>query len=249
MGEFNWARLIYQAVQEGRVPSWWRWWLGVIRYRVSADGFRWVDVLNEWQRSAKVVWNEADGAEEEEEGADQSASGCFAFSLRAAPAHASEESLLESWCSSQCAAGGWAPQIRAPCVYRTERGRNRRREWERGIVALHNGPANIPVSPSLAPWACACVGAADCTNEGWEKKGIGKGRGQGYNGWEGLKIPPYVTHTWGFFFFNIRGQNHVRMIQLNIMKWKFCWRIQSCSKRYCKFAIDLPKEPTPQILV
>ncbi|KAL1280132.1 hypothetical protein QQF64_014732 [Cirrhinus molitorella] len=77
----------------------------------------------------------------------------------------------------------------------TERGRNRRREWERGIVALHNGPANIPVSPSLAPWACACVGAADCKNEGWEKKGIGKGRGQGYNGWEGLKIPPYVTHT------------------------------------------------------
>lgn len=60
-------------------------------------------------------------------------------------------------------------------------------------MALHNGPANIPVSPSLAPWACACVGAADCKNEGWEKKGIGKGRGQ----WVGRaqNIPPYVTHT------------------------------------------------------
>lgn len=168
---------------------------------------------------------------------DQSVHGLLCFlSMSCTCSCERRESLLESWSSSQCAAGGRAPQIRVPCVYRTER-EGETGGWS-GREGLWHYTTDLPIFPSLpslAPWACACVGAADCKNEGWEKKGIGKGRGQ----WVGRAQNTPLRHP-----HNIGGRNHVRMIQ-----YEFSWRIQNCWKHYCKFAVVWLKGQTPQFLV
>lgn len=89
------------------------------------------------------------GAEEEEEGADQSVAGCFAFFLRAAPAHASEERVC--WNRDAHLNVPLAAELlrseRRVFIEQRERGRNRRREWER--EGLWRYTADLTISLSL----------------------------------------------------------------------------------------------------
>lgn len=151
--------------------------------------------------------------------------GCFAFSLWAAPAHASKERVCwnrDAHLNVPLA----AELLRSECrVFIEQREREKQEDGvgERDCGATQRTCQYSRISIFSTVGMCLCGSSWLYKNEGWEKKGIGKGRGK----WVGRAQNTPLRHP-----HNIGGQNHVRMIQ-----YEFSWRIQNCWKHYCKFAV------------